>query len=103
MNVFFRDSQLAFCSVAKSPLRSRRLGSGNYGCVYRGTLKDGHEVRTFQKPKPHKKRLTKIHDSLWFVGFLCATLKKTVRYYLLRLGDMFRSNFLGPTRQAWLG
>lgn len=23
---------------------SRRLGSGNYGCVYRGTLKDGHEV-----------------------------------------------------------
>jgi len=38
----YKEAELVSATNSFDP--SRRLGSGNYGCVYRGTLKDGHEV-----------------------------------------------------------
>ncbi|CAK8999522.1 LEAF RUST 10 DISEASE-RESISTANCE LOCUS RECEPTOR-LIKE PROTEIN KINASE-like 1.2 (Probable receptor-like serine/threonine-protein kinase LRK10L-1.2) [Durusdinium trenchii] len=38
----YKEAELVSATSNFDP--SRRLGSGNYGCVYRGTLKDGHEV-----------------------------------------------------------
>ena len=38
----YKEAELVSATSSFDP--SRRLGSGNYGCVYRGTLKDGHEV-----------------------------------------------------------
>eukprot|EP00930_Biecheleria_cincta_P044809 TRINITY_DN30861_c0_g2_i1.p1 TRINITY_DN30861_c0_g2~~TRINITY_DN30861_c0_g2_i1.p1 ORF type:complete len:1108 (+),score=185.60 TRINITY_DN30861_c0_g2_i1:29-3352(+) len=38
----YRQEELIAATSNLDPCR--RLGSGNYGCVYRGTLRDGHEV-----------------------------------------------------------
>jgi len=52
-------------------------GSGNYGCVYRGTLKDGHEAG-------HGDDFLKRQDSLLQILAVVSSIEKMEQQYLLK-------------------